>query len=45
MKRCAVWRAPERPSFTFARGVLAENRGQETEGFVRKDLEMGKNSI
>ena len=30
---------------TFARGVLAENKGQETEGFVRKDLETGANSI
>lgn len=29
----------------IARGVLAENRGQETEGSVRKDLEIGANSI
>lgn len=41
MKRCVVWCAPERPSFTFARDVLTENRAQETEGFARKNLEMG----
>lgn len=27
------------------RGVLAENRGQETERSLRKDLEIGANSI
>lgn len=44
-KRCVIWCAPARPSSTFAGDVLAESRAQETEGFVRKELEIGTNSI